>query len=188
MDHSAGNDPGYWTLRVTHFRFSQRNENAFRAPRPVFESPLSPPARPVQRKAQTTDNCAEVSPLSNGDFRPKHSLRAGVPSCAAHSIDSSPEDSPYIVVAGGERMDRRRFLLTGSAVVAAPFVTRGSVFSETGAFLRAGGENVSLAQLPLLFGADYYPDQTPESLWDEMPGRWRRWVSRMCASPNSHGR
>ncbi len=64
-------------------------------------------------------------------------------------------------------MDRRRFLLTGSAAVAAPFVTRGSVFSKTGAFLRAGGENVSLAQLPLLFGADYYPDQTPESLWEE---------------------
>ncbi len=59
-------------------------------------------------------------------------------------------------------MDRRRFLLTGSAAVAAPFVARGAGF-----FLRASGENVSFAQLPLLFGADYYPDQTPENLWEE---------------------
>jgi beta-galactosidase len=59
-------------------------------------------------------------------------------------------------------MDRRRFVLMGGAVAAAPFLARGA-----GAFLRAPGENVSLEQLPLLFGADYYPDQTPESLWEE---------------------
>ncbi len=59
-------------------------------------------------------------------------------------------------------MDRRRFLLTGSAAVAAPFVAR-----RAEAFLRPSGENVSYSQLPLLFGADYYPDQTPGSLWDE---------------------
>jgi beta-galactosidase len=59
-------------------------------------------------------------------------------------------------------MDRRRFLLTGSAAVGVPFIGRGA-----GTFFQSVGENVSPAQLPLLFGADYYPDQTPESLWEE---------------------
>jgi beta-galactosidase len=59
-------------------------------------------------------------------------------------------------------MDRRRFLLTGSAAVAAPFVARGAT-----AFFSSGAENVSLTQFALLFGADYYPDQTPETLWEE---------------------
>ncbi|HEX6495151.1 MAG TPA: hypothetical protein VF018_06695, partial [Acidobacteriaceae bacterium] len=59
-------------------------------------------------------------------------------------------------------MNRRHFILTGSVAAAARFVARGAdVFS------RASGENVSPAQLPLLFGADYYPDQTPENLWEE---------------------
>jgi beta-galactosidase len=59
-------------------------------------------------------------------------------------------------------MDRRRFILMGSAAAAAPFAAR-----QASAFLMAGGENVSLEQLPLLFGADYYPDQTQEHLWEE---------------------
>ena len=59
-------------------------------------------------------------------------------------------------------MDRRRFMLTGCAAVATPFIARGASL-----FLWGGGENVSFetGKLPLLFGADYYPDQTPESLW-----------------------
>ncbi len=59
-------------------------------------------------------------------------------------------------------MDRRRFILTGSVAAAAPFVARGA-----DVFFRRELENVSPAQLPLLFGADYYPDQTPENLWEE---------------------
>ena len=50
----------------------------------------------------------------------------------------------------------------GSAAAAAPFVARGS-----GSFLGFSEENVSLERIPLLFGADYYPDQTPEHLWEE---------------------
>jgi beta-galactosidase len=59
-------------------------------------------------------------------------------------------------------MDRRRFILMGSAAAAAPFVARGA-----GAFLAPAEENVSFEQFPLFFGADYYPDQTPEHLWEE---------------------
>jgi beta-galactosidase len=61
-------------------------------------------------------------------------------------------------------MDRRHFIMMGSAAAATPFMERRAF-----AFLRSGGENVSreAGTSPLLFGTDYYPDQTPENLWEE---------------------
>ena len=64
-------------------------------------------------------------------------------------------------------MDRRRFILMGSAAVTAPMLARGFAADGAEAFFGASVENVSRETLPLLFGADYYPDQTPESLWEE---------------------
>lgn len=61
-------------------------------------------------------------------------------------------------------MDRRRFMKLGGAAVVTPFMPRRAF-----PFLWGGAENVSFegGKLPLLFGADYYPDQTPESKWKE---------------------
>ncbi len=61
-------------------------------------------------------------------------------------------------------MDRRRFMMLGGAAVVTPFMPRRAF-----PFLWGGAENVSFeaGKLPLLFGADYYPDQTPESKWKE---------------------
>ena len=62
-------------------------------------------------------------------------------------------------------MNRRDFILLGSAGVAGLVALKATAFSqvETG--------NVPLthipAQLPLLFGTDYYPDQTPENFWEQ---------------------
>ena len=63
------------------------------------------------------------------------------------------------------RMDRRDFILTGSATLASLLALRGSpAFSQPAE--KVFSQHLS-ADLPLLFGADYYPDQTPESLWEE---------------------
>lgn len=35
----------------------------FVLPRPLFETPLNRPARPIQCRAQTADNCSKVSPF-----------------------------------------------------------------------------------------------------------------------------
>ena len=61
-------------------------------------------------------------------------------------------------------MNRRQFITAGSAAAAMPFVTR-----RVSAFSWSLGENVSrdAGISPLLFGTDYYPDQTPEDLWEE---------------------
>ncbi|HEX6771133.1 MAG TPA: beta-galactosidase [Acidobacteriaceae bacterium] len=61
-------------------------------------------------------------------------------------------------------MDRRRFMLIGGATATAPFVARAATACS---FFANARENVSSAQTPLLFGADYYPDQTPEHLWED---------------------
>ena len=58
-------------------------------------------------------------------------------------------------------MNRRTFVLTASAALVARNAFASSVSAGQGA-----GENVSAGPL-LLLGTDYYPDQTPEHLWEE---------------------
>ena len=59
-------------------------------------------------------------------------------------------------------MDRRIFVLSASAAALAA----RNVFASSTAFGQAVKENVSSSPL-LLLGTDYYPDQTPEPLWEE---------------------
>src|SRR5271155_1750041 len=59
-------------------------------------------------------------------------------------------------------MNRRDFIFTAGATVASLTALR-----DAKAFSQAQTENVSSSQRPLLFGTDYYPDQTPESLWEQ---------------------
>src|SRR5580692_2198195 len=62
-------------------------------------------------------------------------------------------------------MNRRDFMLSGTATLATVLALRNSA-----PFLQAqekASSEHSLAHLPLLFGTDYYPDQTPESLWEQ---------------------
>lgn len=62
-------------------------------------------------------------------------------------------------------MITRRRLLTNSAAVLAATTLRTPLWSRT---LATGGNPAGPApSLPLLLGVDYYPDQTPESLWEE---------------------
>jgi len=63
-------------------------------------------------------------------------------------------------------MDRRKFLALGSATAASLFAAKELMAASQGK-----PDNVSrlseTAPLPLLFGVDYYPEQTPENLWEE---------------------
>src|SRR5579864_3166135 len=63
-------------------------------------------------------------------------------------------------------MNRRDFIVSGSATLATLLASHNSV-----PFLHGQQENVSSTDprgnLPLLFGTDYYPDQTPETLWEQ---------------------
>jgi beta-galactosidase len=59
-------------------------------------------------------------------------------------------------------MNRRSFVLTASAAALAA----RSAFTNSAAFSQHARENVSSGPL-LLLGTDYYPDQTPEHLWEE---------------------
>ncbi len=63
-------------------------------------------------------------------------------------------------------MNRRDFIVSASATLATVLALQDSVF-----FLQAQEESVPsknpLGPLPLLFGTDYYPDQTPENLWEQ---------------------
>ena len=63
-------------------------------------------------------------------------------------------------------MNRRDFIVSGSATLATLLASHDSAV-----FLEAQQESVSpknaLSNLPLLFGTDYYPDQTPENLWEQ---------------------
>jgi hypothetical protein len=62
--HRPGGDPENSNLRVTHFFGSaQEMKTHFVLPRPLFETPLTRPARPIQCRAQTADNCSKVSPF-----------------------------------------------------------------------------------------------------------------------------
>ena len=59
-------------------------------------------------------------------------------------------------------MNRRRFLITaGAGLACGPALLRADRNQES------SKEKLSASNLPLLFGTDYYPDQTPESLWQE---------------------
>ena len=63
-------------------------------------------------------------------------------------------------------MDRRDFIVKGSAAAAALLALPGSAaFSQS--TKGEGGLPNSLTRAPLLLGTDYYPDQTPENLWEE---------------------
>ena len=62
-------------------------------------------------------------------------------------------------------MDRREFILQGSATVATLLALHRSALSQSAQPSVPGSHSAS--QLPLLFGTDYYPDQTPEQLWQE---------------------
>ena len=63
-------------------------------------------------------------------------------------------------------MNRRQFVVIGSAGAASLFVSKNAA-----AFAHTATDNPisnpALDRLPLLFGVDYYPDQTPEKLWEE---------------------
>jgi beta-galactosidase len=61
-------------------------------------------------------------------------------------------------------MDRRHFIATTGTTLASLLAF------GTNRFTRAAEHSVqghSVANAPLLFGTDYYPDQTPEHLWRE---------------------
>lgn len=58
-------------------------------------------------------------------------------------------------------MNRRNFIVTAGATLASL-----SVLPKAGAFFQGSAVNVYPDSL-LLLGTDYYPDQTPESLWEE---------------------
>jgi hypothetical protein len=74
--------------------------------RPVFETPLNTPARPIQCRAQTVDNCSKVTPFSNGDFRAMHSSSKGL----SRPRNISPVKRPRILhLASGSR-----FRITGA--------------------------------------------------------------------------
>jgi len=60
-------------------------------------------------------------------------------------------------------MNRRQFVAIGSAGAAGLLLNR-----HAGALAQSGtAAHPALDRLPLLFGVDYYPDQTPERLWEE---------------------
>ena len=58
-----------------------------------------------------------------------------------------------------DKMNRRQFVGTSAAVLGAAGL-RLPVWSQAASTTATPG-------LPLLLGVDYYPDQTPESLWEE---------------------
>ena len=58
-------------------------------------------------------------------------------------------------------MDRRNFIINAGAAL-----TTLTALHNAKALTSLGKENVS-TDVPLLFGTDYYPDQTPEHLWEE---------------------
>src|SRR5579864_8681160 len=59
-------------------------------------------------------------------------------------------------------ISRRRFLITAGATLACGPSLLAAQANEAG-----GRKNLSPSSRLLLFGTDYYPDQTPESLWQQ---------------------
>src|SRR5207248_11068338 len=59
---------------------------------------------------------------------------------------------------------RRRFLANSTAALAAAGV-HPSLWART--LSARSAADAAAPEVPLLLGVDYYPDQTPESLWDE---------------------
>lgn len=63
-------------------------------------------------------------------------------------------------------MNRRNFIFTAGATLASLSALRTTAAHSS----RPGGlapQPNPLAKMPLLFGTDYYPDQTPEALWEQ---------------------
>ncbi len=63
-------------------------------------------------------------------------------------------------------MNRREFVLSSGAVVAAAALSSSDLKALTGAG-DGSAPGAKRRALPLLFGVDYYPDQTPERLWEQ---------------------
>jgi len=61
-------------------------------------------------------------------------------------------------------LNRRHFIVRGSATFAALLALGDSAFPQA---KPEGTSADRLSHLPLLFGTDYYPDQTPENLWEQ---------------------
>ena len=61
---------------------------------------------------------------------------------------------------------RRAFLTSAGAVVGGAVLPARIWAFAAGGSAAAGGQSGS-PNVPLLLGVDYYPDQTPESLWEE---------------------
>src|SRR5487761_1256432 len=59
-------------------------------------------------------------------------------------------------------MNRRNFIFTASGAIASLSLLRGAF-----AYSQESGEISSSDRVPLLLGTDYYPDQTPEHLWEQ---------------------
>ena len=78
---------------------------------------------------------------------------------------------------------RRKFLsLAGAALGAAALPSRTWAMAQPlGSTALGYGERGSAPKMPLLLGVDYYPDQTPESLWEEDARMMGTSALRMCA-------
>ena len=63
-------------------------------------------------------------------------------------------------------MHSRRTFLTSAGAVLGAAALPSKMWALSLAERGAGGQNGS-PNVPLLLGVDYYPDQTPESLWEE---------------------
>jgi beta-galactosidase len=63
-------------------------------------------------------------------------------------------------------MNRRNFISLGSASFASLLTLKGPTAFSLGKLDHDSAEQGS-ERLPLLFGTDYYPDQTPEHLWEQ---------------------
>jgi len=59
-----------------------------------------------------------------------------------------------------EKINRRRFVGASAAVL-------GAAGLRLPMWTQVVGGNPASPTVPLLLGVDYYPDQTPESLWEE---------------------
>jgi beta-galactosidase len=63
-------------------------------------------------------------------------------------------------------MNRRNFIALSSAGLASLLANK-NIMALTQAAMRSTSSAHAPSQLPLLFGTDYYPDQTPQNLWEQ---------------------
>jgi hypothetical protein len=92
-------------------------------------------------------------------------------------VNSTAEDGPsplrgVIVASGpteaGHVYSRRAFLTSAGAVLGATALPpKMWALSRIGTNAESTAGQDSSPKVPLLLGVDYYPDQTPQSLWEE---------------------